>query len=474
MLYNKEAITCFIDDHAQEMIRDIIDLINIPSVSSDVAKVSEALQLALNKGRKMGFAASSLLDDRVGLIELGDGDETVGILAHLDVVEVGEDWTTPPFDGQVLDGRIWGRGSVDDKGPLVAALYAMYAVKSMNLPIYKKVQLIMGTQEEVAWTDMDDYVKQYTLPDYGFTPDGEFPLTNIELGSCDILLSFAKDSGSEGDYNIVSINAGDVSNSIPSKAVAVLKGDYAYLEHFLTEYLRNSPGEKIVLGLENGDITVTASGLAVHSSTPEKGINAIMMLCRFLKQLSLCENGASCLVSFIAERFVNDLYGHSLGLYSAKEYMNGEYVHMNVFSPTVIRTEEDRITINFNIRNSFGTGRGDIEKAYGNLAGLYKYQIADIDYYEPLYVSKEKPYIKIMGQVYSDITGLDSTPTISLGTSYAKAIPNIVSWGTVFPGEEEFYHMPDERVSIESLVKSVKIYAMALAEMVFSSESYKG
>ena len=472
--YDKNALMGYIDEYMDDMIQDVVDLVSIPSISSDAVRLQQAMSLTLEKAAAMGFSAESLLDGRVGRVETGAGSEVVGLLAHLDVVAVEDDWTVDPFGGLVKDGMIWGRGSVDDKGPLMAALYAMKAVQSLNAPLQKKIQLIIGTQEEVTWTDLNEYVQKYPLPDYGFTPDGEFPLTNIEKGYCDIRLSFPlAETEKLGNCRIIKLEAGQVPNSIPSRAQAIISGEYDLVQDALDVFLREHPDADLDVEYLYGNIIVTAHGVMVHSSVPEKGSNAICLLCRFLDRLPLIPGGPASLVQMIARDFDGDIYGEKIGLYSDSEYLNGEYIHRNVISPTVMDTRDSDVRVLFNLRHSFGTNQADIEKAYQVLCEKYSCSQEVTHAFEPLYVSKDKPFIRIMTRVYEEISGLDGTPTIAMGTSYAKAMPNTVAWGPVFPGDEEFCHAADERISIERLKTAAKIYALALAEIVLTEDSLK-
>ena len=238
-----DALNHFIDMNRQNILDDLSAIVTVPSVSSDLSKVSEALDKVLELGRRMGFSAERLLDGQIGIVEIGEGNETVGILTHVDVVPAGDrdQWHTDPFQAVVRDGRIYGRGTLDDKGMIVASLYAMKAVKEQDIPLKKKIRLIIGTQEETSWTDMEKYTRSYPPPDYGFTPDGEYPICNIEKGGADIMMEFDISDEVSG-LHLVSIDCGQAANAVPAKASAVL-----------------SDGSEIV-----------AYGRAVHSCQPEK------------------------------------------------------------------------------------------------------------------------------------------------------------------------------------------------------------
>ena len=178
----KDKLFAFLEANEENMIADLKEFVRIPSISTDLEQVRRALDYALSLGERMGFSSRAVLDGQVGVIETGAGPETLGILSHVDVVPPGdlEAWDSPPFEPVIRDGAIWGRGTLDDKGAIIASLYAMKAVADLGQPWRKKVQLILGTQEEVDWTDMRAYVKSFPLPDYGFTPTANTPVQHRE------------------------------------------------------------------------------------------------------------------------------------------------------------------------------------------------------------------------------------------------------------------------------------------------------
>ncbi|NLY70720.1 MAG: M20 family metallopeptidase, partial [Clostridiales bacterium] len=241
----------YLDEHKDEIIQKVMDFVRIPSISDDAEEVARALQYALDLAKELGFEAKSVLDGMVGIIEVGDGPETLGILSHVDVVPPGNSdaWETPPFEPVLKDGRLYGRGTLDDKGAIVACLYAMKAVLQQGTPLKKKIQMILGTQEEVEWVDMDAYVKQFPLPDYGFTPDGEFPLCNIEKGMIDIELSIPKDENLGEGLFLDAIDGGIATNVVPDKCVAKL-----------IKRTKNDEGS-----FKEESLELTAKGVSAHS-----------------------------------------------------------------------------------------------------------------------------------------------------------------------------------------------------------------
>ena len=443
----KTELKEFLKAHEKEMQSDLMDFIRIPSVSSDHENVVKALHFALDLAEKYGFETESFLDDQVGMIRMGTGDETLGILTHVDVVPPGDaaDWDTDPFEPVIKDNRMYGRGTIDDKGMIVASLYAMRAVRELGLPMYKKVELIMGTQEEVQWVDMDAYVKEYPLPDYGFTPDGEYPICNIEKGNVDQLMEFdvKDDTEPEGLY-LKGLDIGIANNVVPGKAKAIL-----------------SNGEEIV-----------ASGKAVHSCQPERGNNAIFILKDELKAMGVASNKLMKLLEAVSED-LSDPFGSKVGLYSEDEYYMGEFVHRNALSPTIFKAEDGIATLNVNLRFPYGEEAENIRAKLDAWAAKNGGKTVKFSSLPAVFVSKERPFLKVFAEAYEDVSPFENEFTLAYGGSYAKAMPNIVSWAPLFPGEEDTCHEPNEYIDLDNMLMSAEIFAESIGRIVLSEESFK-
>jgi succinyl-diaminopimelate desuccinylase len=453
--YN-DVLKKYLDEKKNDIIRDVCELVKIGSVSDDPLKVNDALEYVLSLARSFGFKASAVLGGQAGVVEIGAGDETLGILSHVDVVGPGDmaQWHSKPFEPVVRDGKIFGRGTLDDKGPLIVCLYAMKAVCELGLPLTKKVQLILGTQEEVEWTDMKAYVEEFPLPDYGFTPDGEFPVCNIEKGAMDIALSFPIDPPDripvDGKY-LTGLDAGTASNVVPGVCTAEIE-----------EYL-DGRTKRTALKVQ---------GKAVHSCQPEKGDNAIFKMAELLGTMELSKNRIYTLLKMINEK-LSDIYGKELGLYSSSEYYRGEFVHRNVFSPTMFKIEDGAAKININVRFPYGADENGILKAFQEIAEDHGGDSRLEEYLPAVYVSKDKPFVTAFADAYDEVSGRKNEFVLAYGGSYAKAMPNIVSWGPVFPDDEDTCHEENEYISIESLMDNAKIFAAAIAKIVLSSKSFK-
>lgn len=452
---NASEIKKYIEENEKNIIADLKGFVDIPSVSSDKEKVGQALDYVLNLGRRMGFEAKSVLDHQVGVIEIGRGEETLGILSHVDVVppENPDMWENPPFEMTVKDGHLWGRGTMDDKGAIIACLYAMKCVADSGRPLHKKIQMILGTQEETEWTDMEAYVKSFPLPDYGFTPDGEFPLCNIEKGCMDVELSFplAREEADTGWY-LTDLRAGQVVNAVPGTCVCQLS--------------------RFRYGWEEEKREITVSGRGTHSCQPEKGENAIFAMADKLVTMEHCENQLSRILMMLKEKF-SSIYGKELGLYNKSEMYHGEFVHRNVFAPTLMRTEGGILSVNVNVRFAYGTREEEIIEGLERLAGEYGGTMKVNSSMAAVYVSRDRPFMKAFAEAYEEGSGRENQFVLAYGGSYAKAMPGIVSWGPIFPGDEDTCHEDDEHISIKSLLDNGKVFAIALSKIVLSAQSFK-
>ena len=447
----KDKLFAFLEANEENMIADLKEFVRIPSISTDLEQVRRALDYALSLGERMGFSSRAVLDGQVGVIETGAGPETLGILSHVDVVSPGdlETWDSPPFEPVIRDGAIWGRGTLDDKGAIIASLYAMKAVAGLGQPWRKKVQLILGTQEEVDWTDMRAYVKNFPLPNYGFTPDGEYPLCNIEKGMIDIEIAVPLSSPAGDGLFLVAVDGGKATNVVP---------DYCRAK------LLKKPGDEV--------ITLESWGKSAHSCQPEKGENAIINLCHRLKEEPLEENSLSRVVKVLREKFA-DIYGKEIGLYSEDEYYNGEFIHRNTIAVTMITTGDNEATLNFNVRFAYGTTEEEILEAFRRVASEMGGAIKDYKALPAVYISKDRPFMQAFARAYESVTGLKNEFTLAYGGSYAKAMENIVSWGPIFPGEEDTCHEVNEHMSLSSFMLNAKIFAVAIAGIALSEKSFK-
>ena len=405
-------ITSFFEQEKKSILADLEKLIAFRSYSEDRDCCKAALAFVLSRAEEMGFVTKLGRHKDVGIVELGDSPQSIGILVHVDVVGEGELelWKTDPFQMTIVDDVLCGRGVVDDKGPVITCLYAMKFIKENKIPLKRKIMLIIGTSEEVQWTDMEHYKEEFTLPDYGFSPDGNFPVYNQENGYMDFELAFYEEA-LDGDEDI---QGGTAVNSVPSGASYCKDGE-----------------------------VVRFLGKAAHSSTPEQGENAICLLCK-----SLAQDGRYSFAEFVEKFFPEGAY--------ASKFQFGKDKLLTII-PTTMWQNGKKVTINFNVRHRYDLPAGVILDEMRAHQGEYGYTLHVAEQLNPIRVDENLPWMERIRAI-TEKYGMDGNPLLGPGCSYAKSMPNFIPWGPVFPEDPDCAHMENECQPLESFLRSGLIY----------------
>lgn len=457
-----------IDGYEDEIVKSVQEIIKIKSVEEAPEENMpfgngpfKALEYALNLGENLGFQTKNI-DNYAGHSEIGDGEEVIGVLVHLDVVPEGTGWKYPPFSGEIHDGKIFGRGTIDNKGPAIASMYAMKALKESGVDLKRKVRIIFGTNEETGWGGIKYYFKKENPPTMAFTPDADFPVIYAEKGIIvfDLVRKF-KSFGCCG-LEIEELKGGNAPNMVPDSAYSVLKIED--IEEFKTKYKQYKAKYDYPIELEEykDKIKVIAKGVSAHGSTPEKGENAISYLMHFLGnimdgQCDICE-----FIKVYNNRIGFKHHGQDIGC----GFEDKESGKLN-FNPGMIKLGEDQITLTINVRYPIDSSG---EKVYNGIRK--KLEDTNIELIEgkgemkPLYVPKDNFLVESLMKVYKEETGdMDSVPIAIGGGTYARAMYNAVAFGPMLPGQKDVAHQKDEYISIEHLMKLTKIYAKAIYEL---------
>lgn len=457
-----------LETYKDDIVKSTQDIIKIKSVEEEEKPGMpfgegpyEALKFALDLADEMGFETKNV-DNYAGHAEIGEGDETVGILAHLDVVPEGDGWTYPAYAGEIHDNKIYGRGTTDDKGPAIACMYAMKALKDSNTKLNKKIRIIFGTNEESGWGGIKYYFKNEKEPDIAFTPDADFPVIHGEKGIIVFSLVKKLDSNACNNIKILSINGGNAPNMVPDHVEAVLKvDDVSQIEEKLDTFVNNT-NYPLSLTRDKDSIKITAEGISAHGSTPEKGKNAISHLMAFLGKLfdTSCDVGQ--FVNIYNERIAFKHNGESMGC-GLEDDISGK---LN-FNPGVINGDESEIRLTINVRYPIKSSAMEVyEGIRNNLKGTGIELIEGKSEQKPLYVPKDDPLVQKLMKVYREQTkDVESEPIVIGGGTYARALKNAVAFGPVIPGQKELAHQKDEFISIDHLMLLTRIYAQALYEL---------
>ncbi len=450
----------FIDENKNEIIDTVSDLIRIPSVSIENEtsihpfgeNCTKALEYILEIGNQMGFKTKNI-DNYCGYIEFGTGKDLVGIIGHLDVVPALEEdgWTTPPFSPEVRDGKIFGRGSIDDKGPVIASLYAMKAIKD-SCNVSKRVRLIIGLNEEKNWKCINYYKDHEEWPSVGFSPDANFPGIFAEKG---ILSVEIKNNFSIKDFEIIEVSTNDNAINVVPKYVSISLKSLNNDEEFLS-LLESKSSDNISITHDNNIIKIESFGIASHAAHPELGNNAIKNLASFLIDNfefnsdylpTIYEAGIFDITSpkFMAKNEIKDESGNLTSNVAVIEYINNELI----------------LKINLRVPVTFSLD--EIVDKYKSLyAGI---KVSKLSVQEPLYVEKDSYLVKTLVGIFNKKTGLNANPIAIGGGTYARAFENFISYGATMPEEKDMCHQVDEFIKIDDLILSSKIYAEAIYEL---------
>ena len=451
-----------------ELIRDIQKWVSIPSVSAgrDGDKpfgpvVARMLDTALETARDYGFETRNI-DYYAGDISMGSGEQTLGMLAHLDVVPAGEGWTHDPFGGEIADGKIFGRGTIDDKGPALCALYAMRAVRDAGVPLKDGVRLILGCDEEVGMSDMRYYASKLKMPDYGFSPDAEFPVINIEKGGVNVELSYRGEGENDAEIPVYKLYAGERPNVVPAHAYAIVgteKVPCAEIEKKIAEHAA-AVGQKLsVKDLGDGRAEISAEGVLSHGSLPELGVNAASVLLIALKAIG-AGAGVKPALDMMTECIGMEPDGASLNIKREDEISHNLSCNLGI-----LRWDGENFSATLDIRYPLCTNEVEI---LGNIAcavSKYGVHVRRIGGHTPHHVPADHKIVRGLMQVYNELTGDDAKPLAIGGGTYSRMMPNTVAFGVVFPGQEDCCHIADEYIDIDRMMQATRIFAHAIAEL---------
>ncbi len=452
-------LKAFVQAQQAQLLACLQENLRIPSVQGEAqegapygVEVRKSLDHMLAAAEKLGLRTGNL-DGHVGWCEYGDGDEMVAVLGHLDVVPAGDGWSRDPWGGEIRGEKLWGRGAMDDKGPSVAAMFALAALRDSGLPIRRRVRVIFGCNEETGAADMKHYLAQGgEVPVMGFTPDGEYPVINGEKGIINVTYSSCYTQ--EGNLKLLKIQGGTAPNVVPAAAWAKLG-----CTKELAQRLAQLKAPKLRFTQTDYGVFVESQGVSAHGSTPGQGENAIGRLLLALDALPF-EGGVADTIHFLAETLGMETDGKSAGIGLRDAVSGGLTLNLGVLNGSDRKLS---LTINY---------RYPVTKDYGDCAPLLDAKFAaagftkEAESHKPkLYIPEDSHLVSTLLRVYREQTGLDGKPLSIGGGTYAKSLPNILAFGPIFPGDEVREHKPDEFIEIPKLMKNAEIIAAAMYEM---------
>ena len=466
MMYRKQ-IEEYMDSHVQEMVEDISTLCRINSEKTQAeegkpfgAGAAQALKAALDMAEKYGFAVKNY-DNYVGTADLNEKEKQLDILAHLDVVPAGEGWqVTEPFQPILKDGRLYGRGTADDKGPAVAALYAMRAVKELGIPLNKNVRLILGTDEECGSSDIKHYYKIEEEAPMTFSPDGEFPVINVEKGRLEAHFTSTFKAG-EGLARLVSFDAGIKVNVVPAKAHAVVEGVEREVLEKTAESVKKETGICFSFSENEARTIITAEGDNAHAAYPEGGNNALTGLLTYITRLPLADCPQMvCLKGLLKLMPHGDLYGKAMGI-----AMEDEISGRLTLAFSMLKVTEDSLEGRFDSRCPICATEENVLKVVKKQMEVIGLTLHNNSVKPPHHVDGNSCFVKTLLEAYETYTGRKGECQYTGGGTYVHDLKNGVAFGASMPGTDNHMHGADEFAVLEELVTSAKIFAQVIVEL---------
>lgn len=460
-----------------ELIKNLQELIKIPSVHEESQNPNvpfgintvKALNYILDLGQRLGFRVKNI-DGYCGYIEFGSGDELIGIIGHLDVVPEGENWTYPPFEAKIVDNKIYGRGSIDDKGPVMASLYAMKAVMDYctknSISINKRIRLILGLNEERDWRCIDYYKAHEEIPSIGFSPDADFPCIYAEKGLISPFLIMDYSNFLDKDIVLKNINCNDnplnvvpkyCSCNIATKNNITTSNINMVVNNLISEYNFNITTEIV----NDNELKIISHGTQAHAAHPDLGVNAISRLIIVLDKLFKNYNIVVPIFDLFTKYIGLDFNGNKLNINVPDE--SGELT-LNVGK---FYFENNDLKIGLNLRVPIDTKFELIENRFSKICNDFENVCCEFTGKKaPLHVSKDSYLVKTLCKIYNEVTSSNVEPIAIGGATYARAFDNFVSFGANLPGQKDMCHQTDEFISIDNLMIACNIYCAAIYKLL--------
>ena len=451
-----QKIDAFIAANKEQWLKDIEALVSINSVESTPAEgapfgqgARAALDKTLELAAGMGFATRNC-ENYIGYAELpgADAEKYLATICHVDVVPEGNGWTGDPFQMEVRDGWLIGRGVADDKGPMITILYALKFLKEQGYSLKYPIRALVGDNEETSMADVKYYLKHYPAPVFCFTPDAEFPVCNGENGHFGAELVSPVCNGEIKDFV-----GGVANNAVPDRASALVETDITKL--------KNAPN--ITLEPEGNGVRIRGWGKSGHAATPQGTVNAIGLVVDYLLDNGLCNEAERAYLEAL-KKLHSSTAGEGIGVACA----DGPFGPLTVIGGRIFM-RDGRFVQTLDSRYPTCT-TGDrmaeqIRAAIGEGASLENVESA-----EPFYIGADTPAIKACIDTYNEVTGENATPFTMGGGTYARHFPYAVSFGPEhndikLPAFGGPMHGANESAPIDKLLEAMKIYIVALLRL---------
>lgn len=455
----------YIDEHFDDALKNIIEIIKIKTVKSERVgdapygeNLKKALEKVLEIAQGLGFKVKNL-DNYTGYAEYGKGEEYIAILGHIDVVPEGDEtnWSVPPYEGRIINNCLVARGAIDNKSPIISALYSLKAVVDTHPEFNKRVRIIFGTNEESGDEDIKYYLAREKVPTYAFTPDGRFPVIFSEKGI--YTFSYRKKINWE-ESNLLELKAGTRSNIVPEICTVKIKNTIKDVIETAVSKMKETSKNNFDIEYLDDIAFIKCIGTSAHASSPQKGINALLGMYRLLDMILPEKDSAKNFVKFIAKRAGEDFDGSGFGIKTANEEMGDLTISAGI---TGIVTDE--LFVKFNIRYPASIDEKTLDNRLQEAGATDGMVFFKENHNPPLYFEKTHPLVRELQLVYRSVTGRDEDPAALGGGTYAKLMPNTVAFGPNFKEFKGNPHSFDECIDLDMLKQGMEIYARAILKL---------
>ena len=462
----RQAIDAWFEANAEALVEDVRRLIAVKSVREPAvidkpygpgpaAALAAASELLASKG----FSPQNF-ENRVVTADMNEHEPVLGILAHLDTVSVGEGWTSDPYEAEVRAGKLYGRGASDDKGPAVAALYALAAANAIAPELTKGCRLLLGSAEETGHDDLGNYRQSYKMPPNVFTPDAHYPVINAEKGRF-VPTFTAHWPESAALPRIVTISGGMTSNAVPDHAEAVVEG--LPLEQVNAFCFELSQKTHAVLNAEakDGSVLIKSEGKAAHAMAAHEGLNAQTALIALLAAMPMAESVCFSFVKKLIELFPHgDTYGKALDISMTDDISGPLTLNFGVLS-----VDLTGMTAGFDCRTPKCATIETLDDIAVNKLNEAGFKITDISKTPFHYTPADTEFVQTLLKVYEEYTGFKGECLSMGGQTYVHDIDGGVAFGCVFPGVDTRMHGADEFIGVDDLILSAKMFTQIIIDM---------
>ncbi|MBM7642918.1 dipeptidase PepV [Streptococcus loxodontisalivarius] len=459
-----------IDHYKEQFLNDLDGLLRIPSVKDPKtaspnqpfgSAIDQALNYMLSLGERDGFRSYNC-HGYAGHLEIGQGESSIGILSHLDVVPADPDqWDSDPFTSLIKDGKLYARGSLDDKGPSLMAYYAVKILNDLGVEWKKRLRLIYGTDEENGWEGVDHYFKEQDMPDFGLVPDGIFPMIYAEKGSANLL--FKKQTSPS--QQLIHFEAGSAFNQVPDRASAQLKGTdqlaQSFQDFLTTQKLKGQ------VSFENDIYELTLIGQAAHAANPAAGLNAASLLSQFLIQEHL-DQEASQFLAFLDRYFIFSPDADKLGLVFQDQDLGNNSLNLALLS-----YHQGQIEIGVNFRYPASFSFETASKRFQEIAEQEAFDFEIISHQKASQTDLDLEETQLLLDIYREKTG-DLTPPLAIGgITYGRLFKKGLTFGPAFLNKPATLHQPNEYILLDDLFLALEIYLEGLYRLATVEGSEK-